>query len=121
MAKQIEIVDYDFVKNLPNRPEILLIDVREPEEIQELGQIPTSINIPLGKVQTELAPDVIPEEFKQKYARDKPSLASPIVFYCRSGRRSQHASELAVALGYTNVKNYKGSWNDWAKHEGLPH
>nr|AQY54359.1 heat shock protein 67b.1 [Musca domestica] len=121
MSGNIKIVDYDFVKNLPNlHPEILLIDVREPQELQETGQIPTSINIPLATVKQVLGEQTSAEEFKQKFSREKPSLDSPIVFYCRSGRRSQMAAETAVALGYTNIMNYKGSWLDWAKHEGLP-
>lgn len=41
-----DLADYEEVKDLPNHPEKLLIDVREPKEIQETGQIPTSINIP---------------------------------------------------------------------------
>lgn len=40
------IATYEEVKDLPNHPDILLIDVREPEELQETGKIPTSINIP---------------------------------------------------------------------------
>lgn len=42
----VEIATYDEVKDLPNHPEKVLIDVREPEELKETGQIPTSINIP---------------------------------------------------------------------------
>lgn len=34
------------IENLPNHPEILLIDVRDPPEIKSTGSIPTSINIP---------------------------------------------------------------------------
>jgi rhodanese-related sulfurtransferase len=37
---------YEQVKDLPNHPEKLLIDVREPNELVETGVIPTSINIP---------------------------------------------------------------------------
>lgn len=40
------IASYEEVKDLPSHPEKLLIDVREPHELQETGQIPTSINIP---------------------------------------------------------------------------
>lgn len=43
MAK---IATYDEVKDLPNHPEKYLIDVRDPPELAETGQIPTSINIP---------------------------------------------------------------------------
>lgn len=42
----VEIATYEEVKDLPNHPEKLLIDVREPAEIAETGSIPTSINIP---------------------------------------------------------------------------
>lgn len=41
-----DIAFYEEIKDLPNHPEILLIDVREPYEIEETGSIPTSINIP---------------------------------------------------------------------------
>jgi 3-mercaptopyruvate sulfurtransferase SseA len=40
------IATYEEVKDLPNHPEKLLIDVREPAEIAETGSIPTSVNIP---------------------------------------------------------------------------
>lgn len=36
---------YDEIKDLPNRPEILLIDVRTTLEIESTGLIPTSIAI----------------------------------------------------------------------------
>lgn len=42
----IPIADYQEVKDLPNHPEKVLIDVREPDELKETGIIPTSINIP---------------------------------------------------------------------------
>lgn len=42
----VPVATYEEVKDLPNHPEKLLIDVREPEEIEETGSIPTAINIP---------------------------------------------------------------------------
>lgn len=42
----VPIAFYEEVKDLPNHPEKLLIDVREPAEIAETGSIPTSVNIP---------------------------------------------------------------------------
>lgn len=42
----IPIASYDEVADLPNHPEVLLVDVREPSELQETGRIPTSINVP---------------------------------------------------------------------------
>lgn len=48
----VPIVSYEEVKDLPNHPEKILIDVREPNELQETGIIPTSINIPCKKIFT---------------------------------------------------------------------
>lgn len=42
----IEVAYYDEIKDLPNHPEKLLIDVREPVELATTGQIPLSINVP---------------------------------------------------------------------------
>jgi len=114
----IGIVDYAAVKKMPNEPQKLLIDVREPDELKETGQIPSSINIPLGIVGQELA--VSDQVFKSKYGRDKPKSDTEIVFHCKIGRRSLKAAEAATALGFKNVKNYEGSWLDWAEREGLP-
>lgn len=117
-SKPIGIVDYAAVKNLPNEPQKLLIDVREPEELKETGQIPSSINIPLGIVSQELAAS--DQVFKSRYGRDKPKSDTEIVFHCKIGKRSLKAAEAASALGFKNVKNYEGSWLDWAEREGLP-
>ncbi|KAH8392616.1 heat shock protein 67B2-like [Drosophila serrata] len=114
----IGIVDYDVIKKLPSEPQKLLIDVREPEELKETGQIPSSINIPLGVVSQELAASG--QVFKSKYGREKPEPDTEIIFHCKIGKRSLKAAESAAALGFRNVKNYEGSWLDWAKREGLP-
>lgn len=45
----VPVVTYEEVKDLPNHPEKFLIDVREPNELQETGIIPTAINIPRNK------------------------------------------------------------------------
>lgn len=41
-----KIASYEDIKNLPNHPEILLIDVRDYHEVERTGLIPTSIVIP---------------------------------------------------------------------------
>lgn len=42
----MEFVTTEEIENLPSRPEVLLVDVRDPPEIKSTGSIPTSINIP---------------------------------------------------------------------------
>ncbi|XP_035784516.1 rhodanese domain-containing protein CG4456-like isoform X1 [Anopheles albimanus] len=106
------------VEDLPNHPEVLLIDVREPAELEATGRIPTSINIPLKTVQHELGLGA--EAFEAKYGRKKPTLDDPLIFSCRSGVRAGQAALQADQLGYRNVKNYVGSWLEYGPKHGLP-
>lgn len=45
-AENLPVVDFDYVKRVALRNEVMIIDVREPDEIKEHGKIPNSINIP---------------------------------------------------------------------------
>ncbi|KAG5683251.1 hypothetical protein PVAND_012543 [Polypedilum vanderplanki] len=115
---EIEIATYEEIKDLPNHPEKLLIDVREPHELESTGKIPTSINIPLSKVKDALS-NLDENDFKNTYGRTKPTKEDEIIFSCLLGGRAQKGAEAAVDLGYKNVKNYKGSWTEYAQKEGL--
>jgi len=47
--------------------------------------------------------------------------ASPVVTYCRIGERSSHTwFVLTYLLGYTNVRNYDGSWTEWGNAVRAP-
>lgn len=48
-AITVPVAYYDEIKDLPNHREKLLVDVREPDELQKTGRIPTSINVPCKK------------------------------------------------------------------------
>uniref|UniRef100_A0A182SVB7 Rhodanese domain-containing protein n=1 Tax=Anopheles maculatus TaxID=74869 RepID=A0A182SVB7_9DIPT len=96
------------IDDLPNHPEKLLIDVREPSELASTGQIPTSINIPLKTVAAEL--NLSPDAFEKKYGRKKPTTSDPIIFSCRSGVRAGQAAMEADKLGFKNFSN-KRSFN----------
>ncbi len=69
-----------------------MIDVRTPEEF-ELGHIEDSINIEWQNI--ELIEKTLQKDEK-------------IYLYCRSGNRSQKATEILLALGYKDVKNLGG-------------
>ena len=45
----------------------------------------------------------------------------PVVAYCRIGERSSHTwFVLTYLLGFSDVKNYDGSWTEWGNSVGLP-
>ena len=43
-----------------------------------------------------------------------------VIALCQTGYRSAHAYLALRLLGYPNVRNYLGSWNEWGNREGLP-
>jgi thiosulfate/3-mercaptopyruvate sulfurtransferase len=44
-----------------------------------------------------------------------------VVTYCRIGERSSHTwFALTHLLGYTNVRNYDGSWTEWGNAVRVP-
>ncbi|MBN3319529.1 TSTD3 protein, partial [Atractosteus spatula] len=93
-------VSYEKLKQLlAARDEVVVIDVREPWELREYGQIPGSVNVPLGQVDQALKLD--PKEFKEKYGSDMPSQSENIIFSCLAGVRSKKALDIAVSLGYS--------------------
>ncbi|XP_035784517.1 rhodanese domain-containing protein CG4456-like isoform X2 [Anopheles albimanus] len=108
------IATYEEVLDLPNHPEKLLIDVRNPDELAETGKIPTSINIPLDQVKQAFGPETEADQFRKLYGVAKPEPDHYLILSCRTGRRSQMALDTITELGYRNARNYKGSWTEWA-------
>ncbi|KAG8925438.1 hypothetical protein FRC03_008827 [Tulasnella sp. 419] len=110
------VVTHEEVKAKSSQPSLdsYIIDVREPDEVAQ-GSIPSSVAIPLSTFEKSLAlPDI---EFEAKHGFNKPSKDQEVIFYCRSGKRSETAAREAHRQGYTNVKNYSGSWLDWVAKE----
>ena len=74
-----------------------LIDVREPNETEQ-GMIPSAVNLPLSELPNSL--HLGSTDFKAKYGYEKPRKDQEITFYCRSGKRSTTACEIAAQNGY---------------------
>lgn len=120
-------VSCEQLKKLLLSDSSVVIDVREPWELREYGNIPGSINVPCKSVhslipyclfkdtlykllyctlssaggQVNGALQLTPDEFKEKYGGAMPSQSQNIVFTCLAGVRSKKALETAVSLGYT--------------------
>ncbi|ETS60171.1 hypothetical protein PaG_05711 [Moesziomyces aphidis] len=94
--------------------EITIIDVREPNEVAQ-GIIPSAVNVPLSQFQKAFSGSG--GDFLRDFAFQRPAYDDKVVFYCRSGKRSQQALEFAQKNGWWNVRNYEGSWLDWVQQE----
>jgi thiosulfate/3-mercaptopyruvate sulfurtransferase len=114
-----------------------LIDVRSPDEYagrllapahlpqeqsQRAGHIPTALSVPWSKAANEDGTFKSEAELRELYVgeagldEDKATIA-----YCRIGERSSHTwFALRELLGYTDVKNYDGSWTEYGSLVGVP-
>ncbi len=72
----------------------ILIDVRSAEEYAS-GHLRGAVNIPHDRITEEIG----------SVAADK---STPVILYCRSGRRADTALNALKAAGYENVSNYGG-------------
>lgn len=77
----------------------VLLDVRTEEEFNTT-HIPGAVLLPFDEITAASAAKFIP------------SLDSPVVLYCRSGRRSSIAVTTLVKLGYTAVRDL-GAITNW--------
>uniref|UniRef100_UPI0037E71F5D thiosulfate:glutathione sulfurtransferase n=1 Tax=Semicossyphus pulcher TaxID=241346 RepID=UPI0037E71F5D len=110
------VVTYSQLKSMLSSRDIQLFDVRNPDEYQA-GRIADSVNIPLGILEESLK--LSPELFQQKFEVKAPGKEDDnLVFYCRSGNRSNTALNIARGLGFNRVRHYKGGFIEWAEQEG---
>ncbi|KAF9217056.1 hypothetical protein CPC16_009019 [Podila verticillata] len=120
MATKPDTLDFDEIQILAqrttNRDNPPLIDVRDLNEVVN-GIIPTAHHIPLSGLEAALALD--DEAFKAQHGFRKFGKDDEVVFYCRSGRRSNLAWQLSRGLGYTRVRNYPGSWIEYEAKGGV--
>lgn len=79
-----------LLRYLADQSTFTLIDARAPEEYQE-QHVNGAINIPHDRLAA----------FKQQLPDDS---ASPLIVYCRTGRRAGLLKNALMAAGYTNIK-----------------
>ncbi|MFN3788349.1 MAG: rhodanese-like domain-containing protein [Sulfurihydrogenibium azorense] len=95
-----------FYEMIQKEKNVIILDVRTPQEYEKDGHIPGSILIPV-KVLPQYIREL--EKFKDK----------KILVYCRSGNRSAAASRFLEQNGFKNVYNLKYGIIDW-KRNNLP-
>ena len=90
-----------------------------PETCQRGGHIPGAQNIPWGQAANEDGTFKSYDELMALYGGKGITAAQPTIAYCRIGERSSHTwFALKYLLGYSDVKNYDGSWTEWGNLVG---
>jgi thiosulfate/3-mercaptopyruvate sulfurtransferase len=109
-------------------PGSIILDVRSPEEYSGAnrraargGHIPGAVNIEWTDAiaaPNELRPEA---ELRQLYESHGVTPDREIIVHCQLGVRASHTwFVLKHVLGYSNVKNYDGSWAEWGNRDDLP-
>lgn len=108
-----EFVHFSTQKSNPNMPgvkdvepkevwekksQLMVIDVRRPDEVAEHGYIPGAMHVVLDTLPLRL--EEIPRE-------------KTLVFVCQLGGRSARACAFLTAQGFTHVVNMKGGMSAW--------
>ena len=106
-----EIMPWDLAERLEDNPELLIVDVREPEEFAAM-HIADSISVPRGILESACEWDyeeTVPELVQ---ARER-----EVVVVCRSGYRSVLAANSMLLLGYQEVASLQTGLRGWKDYE----
>lgn len=106
-----EIMPWDLEERLEDNPDLLIVDVREPEEFAAM-HIPHSLNVPRGILESACEWDFEETEPELVQARDR-----EVIVVCRSGHRSVLAANSLQVLGFNNVASLKTGLRGWNDYE----
>ena len=110
--KNIETLKPSEVKNLAEKKEITLIDVRDIRELWKEGTVESSKHIPRGMLEFWLDPE------SSYYKANKIKDIKKMVLFCALGWRSALAAKSLVDMGFRNVAHVDGGF-DALKKSGL--
>jgi rhodanese-related sulfurtransferase len=81
--------------------DVLIVDVRDPTEVQQTGRIKGAVNVSRGMLEFRADPDS--QYHNPAFQKDK-----TILLHCASGGRSALAGKTLQDMGYTVVFNIGG-------------
>ncbi|KAI8492182.1 hypothetical protein Bbelb_300790 [Branchiostoma belcheri] len=104
----------ELTRGLASR-DLLVIDVRQPLELQRDGAIPGAVNIPMHQLESALR--MSDQAFQQRFGVTMPQPdADNVVFACRTGVRARRAQRLARRLGYSRTRVFEGGIVEWNRN-----
>lgn len=94
-APAYQMIRPEEARRMMERGGVVVLDVRTPEEFAT-GHIKGAVNVPV---------DAIRPGMRLPFS---PNPDTPVLIYCRTGRRAEYAGEALVASGYRHVYNFLG-------------
>ncbi|MFP6807969.1 MAG: rhodanese-like domain-containing protein [Pseudomonadales bacterium] len=100
----------DLKKEMADNPDLLLLDIREIQELVDLGSIPGAIHCARGMMEFWASP-------ASPYFRDYFQEDRRTILFCAGGGRSVFATKALQAMGYSNVAHLEVGFTGWKKAE----
>lgn len=109
---QIENLSIEQLRSeMEDSSDLLLIDIREIQELIDKGTIPGAKHVARGML--EFWADPASPYYRDFFSEDK-----RIVTFCAGGGRSVYATLALKEMGYSNVAHLEAGFNGWQKAGG---
>jgi rhodanese-related sulfurtransferase len=108
----VETLEPQAVAALQNDPNTVLVDLRDPRELEREGKIEGAFHCPRGMLEFWIDPE-------SPYAKPVFQEDKKFVFFCAGGWRSALAAKTAQDMGLKPVAHMRGGFGEWKK-QGLP-
>ena len=92
----------DLSIEIVENPDLILVDVRQAEEVEANGSVDAPNVIFMSLEELVASQDMWPAD-----------LDAPIVVYCGTGHRSTISMTILWSYGYTNVRSLKAGYGEW--------
>lgn len=109
---QIETMDVASVSEALKDENVVLVDIRDPREIERDGRIPGAFPCTRGMLEFWIDP-------QSPYAKPVFQQDKKFIFHCAGGLRSALAAKTAHDMGMTPVAHMAGGFGAW-RDAGLP-
>jgi rhodanese-related sulfurtransferase len=109
---RIENLSVDDVAAELESGEAVLVDLREPEELEATGKIPGAINVPRGMLEFRADPT-------SPYHQPPLDPSRRVIVHCAAGGRSALAAATLQEMGYDRAAHLEGGFTAW-KEAGRP-
>ena len=110
--EEIETLSRDEVWRLAEAGEALVVDIRDPRELEREGRFPGAMHAPRGML--EFWFDPASPYHKEAFATDK-----KIILFCAGAWRSALAAKALEDMGGENIAEMDGGFGAWKK-DGRP-
>ncbi len=125
------ICSLDTVKQQATNPNsnIIILDARSAAEFTGAdvrsakgGHVPTAVNLDWTRTMTDSDPKVWKPaaDLRKMFEQAGVKKGAQVITYCQTGVRAAHSLFTLQLLGYSDTRNYDGSWAEWGNSKDTP-